>query len=249
VTGVVRFGLGDPEGWRSSSWRVWASPKGDVYVLKRATGRTLKVSLHASGQSHYAFNTDEIALAAGMRPGGGRFIMGWDAEEGRLVDLPLRQAFAVLLGGFSLGLPPSGSPVDAECVRDDVEWVEDLPPPGPYGWQFTVLLSDPGIPTTPPGRQAMGAVPVGGFPLMDGSNLWVMRHLVRLSEQGWENLHEAARVAVRELGRPTGPTVYRSDLFGSESDGLRWVAEVAVTAEPAAPAPQLAPGAVISLVD
>jgi hypothetical protein len=190
------------------------------------------VSLHESGQWHYAFNTDEKAAAAQLEPSDDRFIEKWHGEDGRLPGAPLRQAYAIVLGRFSLGFPPVGT----ERARNNVDWVEDLPPAGPHAWQFTVLVSDAGVQSTPPGMSAMGAIPVGGFVLSNGSSLWVMRHLVTLGERGWENLQIAASAVVQRLGRPTEPTVYRADLSGTERGELHWVTQVAVTANPAAPA-------------
>ncbi len=46
---VVRLGVGNPDGRRSSVWRAWARrAKSDVYVTNQSIGGAVKLSVHAS---------------------------------------------------------------------------------------------------------------------------------------------------------------------------------------------------------
>lgn len=53
----IRFGVKDPySGLCSETWKVWVgSRKRDVYLVCRAIGRDIKLSLHESGRWHFAF--------------------------------------------------------------------------------------------------------------------------------------------------------------------------------------------------
>lgn len=53
---AVRFGVGDPLGRCSGTWKLWAEGRaGDVYVACRPAGNRVKVSLHASGDFREAW--------------------------------------------------------------------------------------------------------------------------------------------------------------------------------------------------
>jgi hypothetical protein len=205
-------------------------------MANRQIAGSIKVSLHQSGEWHYAFNTPEKAAGAGLAEPEGRFIKKWGGEDGRLGRSPMRQAFAVVLGGFSLGLEPElsdpGDRARLEKSLSRVDWVTDLPPDGAHAWQFTTLVADAGIATSPPGVASMGAVPIGGFVLSNGASVWVMQHAVTLGKKGLENIERAAYAAIEQLGPPTMPTVYHTGLSGQEPTGLQWVVEIAVTASP-----------------
>ena len=46
---TIRFGVGAPDGARSSQFRAWISNDGTVYISSRRVGDRYKVSLHPSG--------------------------------------------------------------------------------------------------------------------------------------------------------------------------------------------------------
>jgi hypothetical protein len=51
---VLRFAAGSPANVRSSVWKLWTH-RDDAYLLTRASGQWLKVSLHASGDWRIAY--------------------------------------------------------------------------------------------------------------------------------------------------------------------------------------------------
>lgn len=58
-----------------------------------------------------------------------------------------------------------------------------------------------------------------------------------LSDDGWNNVIQAATIATNELAGPE-PAAYRANLFGREPSGLRWITEAAVGDDPSAPPPR-----------
>lgn len=74
VGGVFRFGVGEADGRRSSTWRVMAGPnKRDVYLSPRAAFSTFKLSLHQSGIWRFAY-TEAGAKAQNLPPERNRLI-------------------------------------------------------------------------------------------------------------------------------------------------------------------------------
>src|SRR5664279_6348545 len=74
VGGVLRFGVGVPDGRRSSTWSVIANKtKRDVYFGPRRGLATFKLSLHESGVYRFAY-TEEWAKA-----------QRWPREQDRLI--------------------------------------------------------------------------------------------------------------------------------------------------------------------
>jgi hypothetical protein len=52
---AIRFAIADDAAkFRSAAWRIWQNNKGDVYLLRRATGHLHKISLHQSRICRYA---------------------------------------------------------------------------------------------------------------------------------------------------------------------------------------------------
>jgi len=236
----VRFGLGAPGGLRSSSWKVWGGADSSVYIASREIGHSVKASLHPRDPARpgrewrvaligdHANVAPEVAATLD-----GRVIDAWDSESGRLGDgVPLRQGFAVVLGRFSMGRHPRphnpDEPTPANRHLAKVDWIDDLPPDG-HAWQFTVLVTDAGVALAgPPGARAMQAMPVGTFVQPDGSTVWVVRHLIVITERMLEHVTRAATVMVQRLGVSDDHRVYRSHLR-TTTEALRAFVEVAVT--------------------
>jgi hypothetical protein len=62
--GTVRFCIGDPNGDRSATWRVWATPNtSDVYIAVRDLAGEQKFSLHESGDWRHQFASADRARA------------------------------------------------------------------------------------------------------------------------------------------------------------------------------------------
>lgn len=249
--GEVRFGLGTWDGLRSSTWKVWGGADGSVYVANREIGNQLKVSLHpgfadrrSGDEWRLAFTSDTIARGARRRAGSadiaGRVLAAWDSEEARHPSAPFREAYAVVLGNPSLGyvpLPPEledRAKVRRQLTRQ-VDWSTPLPGTDVL-WQFTVLIGDPGVRSSPPGAKRMLAKTVGRLVLPTSEEVWVMRHLIPFTDDLKNKVRTYAEGALNRIPLdPAEPGVYRINMFGSESSGLRWVIEIGVTAGPVPP--------------
>lgn len=235
----LRFGLGVPNGPRSSSWKIWGGADSSVYIASRDIGHNVKASLHPRDPARpgrewrvaLVGNRANVDAEVAARLDG-RVFDAWDSESGRLGDrIPLRQGFAVVLGRFSMGRHPRPHDDDAAVNRRHlakVSWLEDLPPEA-QAWQFTVLMTDPGIALAePPGTRAMKAIPVGTFVLPDGTNVWLMRHLIPITDHMRDLVTKAANVMVHRLGVTVDHRVYRAHI-PTTTESLRAFVEVAVT--------------------
>ncbi len=56
----IRLAVGSPDYPRSSTWRIWGEPKGDIYIAVRSLGGIIKASFHKDGKCQVGF-TDEYA--------------------------------------------------------------------------------------------------------------------------------------------------------------------------------------------
>jgi hypothetical protein len=235
----LRFGLGRWDGLRSSSWKVSVGNDSSVYVQSRDVGRAMKVSLHPPdplrpGSEWRLAWTSEYAREPGLPDGHEeRLLDAWGGESRRLDGTPLKHAFAVVLGRFSMGLNPL--PEDAaeraayERRLAKVAWIDDCPDLG-HAWQFNVLVGDPGYNFVgPPGARAMRALGVGKLTTPNGADVWVTRNLIPFDEAWRENIVRAANATVETFGPRETPGVYRAHMIGRNDDGLRFFAEVAVS--------------------
>lgn len=157
----VRFGALSG-GMRTSTFTV-SSPDDscDVYIDCDDASSSYHVSLHASGKDHIAHGSHEDFT-------GPRIPYRWD-RPGPLMGKPkVRAVFGVLLGEAALG--PLGNPDGNRPVT----WLDLSQLRTQEHWQVTLLLTDPPIErlTFPTPRPRW--VPVGAYPLVDGSALWVV---------------------------------------------------------------------------
>lgn len=54
----MRWAVGDANGRRSSTYRLWSNKKGDFYLAVRSLGGLLKTSLHRYGRCHTGWTSD-----------------------------------------------------------------------------------------------------------------------------------------------------------------------------------------------
>ena len=120
----IRLGLGRVGGMRSSSWKVSGGGDSSVYVQSRDIGGYFKASLHppdpARPGTEWRLAWTREADERDRVPEGheDRVLDAWDSEVSRLDDTPLKHAFIVTLGRYSLasaacrgrGGPPEVSP-------------------------------------------------------------------------------------------------------------------------------------------
>ena len=61
--GGIRWAIGDPDGRRSSTWRLWGDKKGDVYLSMRSMGGVLKASFHRDRRCSVGFTSEYHSTA------------------------------------------------------------------------------------------------------------------------------------------------------------------------------------------
>jgi hypothetical protein len=66
--GGIRWIIGTLDGARSSTWRLWANKKGDVYISRRGAGGIYKVSFHRDGNCQIGFTSDYEETAKKLLP-------------------------------------------------------------------------------------------------------------------------------------------------------------------------------------
>ena len=109
----------------------------------------------------------------------------------------------------------------------EVGWVEDLPDTT-HHWEFSVLISDPGVAVPRvPGRNS-GAIGVGSFELPNQSTVWVVRKLEELSDDFASVIEWTAQGAANGLTSVEDRTVRRGHMIGETDAGVRCFADVAV---------------------
>ena len=147
----MRLGFGAP-GCRAALWKVRADSKGEVYVIGRATGQYLKVSLHASGDWRYQWlGQAQEALRA---QGESRIIDQWvrPAPQGGV----LTEGFYILTTGADIAEIPDDDP-PAKTV-----WLQP-PQPHEVGVIGVAFMQANGIEV-----QFKGWKPVAMFPMRTG---------------------------------------------------------------------------------
>lgn len=60
---VFRWAIGSSDGPRSSAWRLWGNPKGDIYVAVRSHGAKIKASFHRDGKCQVGFTQAYVPTA------------------------------------------------------------------------------------------------------------------------------------------------------------------------------------------
>ncbi|CAN5485611.1 hypothetical protein BH24ACT7_BH24ACT7_26200 [soil metagenome] len=165
---TIRFGLGDPTGWHSATWRVWHSGRGrDLYLANRYPdiGAKIKQSFHGN---LWRFAVTKEAAAAGFpvpEPGSGlgpRAFAEWKFRPEAAP--PAVEAFVVVLGRFSLAWEPTRE-------TTPVDWVGDLPGIG-EAWRFVIMITDAGFELLDDPRITLA----GKVTLADGAIAWVARY-------------------------------------------------------------------------
>jgi hypothetical protein len=129
---IFRFGVGDPSGFQSGVWRVWAGPgKSDVYMAIRTIAGINKISLHATGACNASLTSQAVKNDPALteRLGGSRHLDQWSRpmHTGSLLSIPLRIRFPeselrTRIGSEEpekkvvwLPAPPSDHAVDVVC--------------------------------------------------------------------------------------------------------------------------------------
>ncbi|VTU36122.1 hypothetical protein [Variovorax sp. PBL-E5] len=113
----IRWAVGDPDGLRSSTWRIWGNKKGDVYAAIRHLGGVTKASFHRDRKCQVGFTTEYMQSPDGGDVEGSRHWVTW-----KLPEAPMVQAMHIICPDEDL-VRFNDEPEEARLMR----W---LPAPG-----------------------------------------------------------------------------------------------------------------------
>jgi hypothetical protein len=227
----IRFGVGDPQGARSSVWRVWMNNRrDDVYISARSLASELKVSLHPDFW-YFGF-TDRHAQRGSpfVPPGSDRKKRVWDRPKE--FGAGWTRAFEIVV--------PATEVVEAPVpyTGSDVVW---LPTPSANeAVHFTILLSKQdavrGRRGYPAAEGFEGATEfVTRLDMTTGERLWVLAHAAPMTNDERVQI-EHARAVLEKHGREELVRRSRQDpdfsaratLFVESEDGLRYFVDVSL---------------------
>ena len=174
----LRFAIRDDHGRRAATWKLWTEAAGgrsEVYLASRSLGRYLKVSLHESGDWHFAYEQRAFeARVQGTSPSAtDRFIRKWKRPAELAPGLTL---------AFRVNTPASAvtTPIEAGLPAGLI-WV----PNAPEGMATEIdifLVKNTTRSTSWPGKTKMGTSLVGSVPLENGETVWVVYWVVPMPD-------------------------------------------------------------------
>jgi hypothetical protein len=83
----IRFAVGEPNGRRSGTWRLWGDKKGDVYLSMRTCGRMLKASFDRDRRCSVGFTSEYEKIAKERFKVANRHWERWKLPDGEVVRL------------------------------------------------------------------------------------------------------------------------------------------------------------------
>jgi len=215
-----RFAVGEPDGPRSSIWRLWATPKGDVYLTARSLGGTMKASLHRSGNWQFGFTSEfeTKGRSQGNWPLDSRHIERWvrPPEIGGGITL----AFRVVIPASELREWPLET-------SKEVQWLP-APDSGNAG-VIELAFTEEALPLSKgwPGKNRVRTSPFGLIGLATGEFAWLLYRQEAMTDEYREKLEE---YRARVLGQVPGPILKgkRIALHGlNHEDGCRFFIDLA----------------------
>jgi hypothetical protein len=219
----IRLGVGDPQGARSSAWRVWMNDRrDDVYISARSLAAELKVSLHPQFW-YFGFTGEHVRRGSPLiPPGSDRKQYVWDRPDE--FGTGWTRAFEIII--------PASEVVEAPLPYTGSEAVWLPIPSADEAVHFTILLSKPDAL-----RGRRGYPSAEGFEsstefltrleMTTGERLWVLAHVAPMTTDEKQRL-EAARVSIENAGREELQKRAREDpefsaraiLFSESDDGV-----------------------------
>ena len=223
--GTIRFAVGSPTGLRSSTWRIWsAKHTKDVYLAARSIAGLQKVSLHESQSWSHSFVSDERAKPF-VRPGSSRHVDIWPAPAS--FGEGWRRGYCIIVPSTDLRPWPQVEPGD----------IAFAPLPGTGYWVYIEVVFVAAGTTTRLVFDEMHLI--GSMSPVDGSEVKVVARRVQptLDEAG--KLALAREQALAQVASMRNPRLLlrpdanlRLGVFGSQSDGTRFWADLAVVPPP-----------------
>ena len=225
----IRFAVGDADGRRSSSWRIWTMKnKLDVYMAVRLTAADWKTSFHESGSWSQGFVDESKAVPP--------------LPVGKTRHLDIWQRPAPVFPGWTHAYQIRIREVDLREQTDKPGNVSFIPAPPSGAAKFIdVFFVEPDSPPVEPGPNVE---PVGRLNQHNGGYVFVVAYDASIAAEVNENI-EADRASwlakvpdgVRAKFTPTT----RIGLHGSDQSGNRFTIETA-----ALPLPDMSPTHLLS---
>jgi hypothetical protein len=179
----LRFGVVGQPGYRAETWKCLtdhgAGKRLEVYVVCRGLGNALKLSLHASGRWHVAFDSQQFSRMfedANVPPD--RFMGKWDKPA------PLTPLSAGLTRACRIHIPWDAANIPDPSPDIKVHWI----PCAPLGQsvEVAVFLTERPLDNSDwPGRASMQTKPVGQFPLEGGGSISIVHRTCPTIEQAF----------------------------------------------------------------
>ncbi len=220
---VVRFAVGNPEGPRSTVWRLWAS--GDhVYISSRLYGDTIKASLHKSGKWRWGFTEEYTARENSLLPAGAdRALHKWGRPPERFPGIT--SAFEIIVPSTELAMPRH--PLSEEAARkytSKVHWVSA--PSSEMEAHFRVLFTASDSPTTVTNKV------IWQHELTDGETVSLIVYEQPMTDGNKAYLASGKRRILREIGKAAEDSALadarepRGYLMGDAEDGTRFLVDI-----------------------
>lgn len=225
--GALRFAVGTWDGPQSTTWRVWATEDGDVYVAQRPIAGEAKASLHKSGKWRFGLTgKHEAGVSLFLEAGQDRASLKW--ERPRDLVPGLTHAFAVVIPTSEVRAPRHAPSHQDERIvwippapeEEAVEVHLFLATAGPAGHP---LAADSGRPT-----QRLSDVQLPG-----GDRLLATWHHERLSEAVKAEIEKHRRMMMetvsaldKEIRRNIDPRGYL--LNAGTREGVTFLVDVAL---------------------
>jgi hypothetical protein len=167
---AIRFGVADSfTKRRAETWKCFSPGKRDVYVLCRAIGDLLKLSLHESGRWHMAL--DSVKFPAMFDDGQApehRFGGKWERPAPIIDGLTVACHICTSLDSVN---------IQEKELAKDVTWIAP-PSPGELV-DVTLFLSDHALASGAwPGRGTMKTKLIGSFKLEGGGEVWIVHRCI-----------------------------------------------------------------------
>lgn len=179
--GGIRWAVGSPEGLRSSTWRLWGTKKGDVYVSTQNLGGVYKFSFHPDGNCHLGFTSEYKDTARVRFPHFTNRL--W--EKWKLSDKPISRALQVVV-------PCSELRAFSSSDEQQMRW---LPAPPPDSVSVVSIFITNKLGGEPWPGANLGAKPLGvvatgnrvtwaihaNNPIDDITKVWIEQHRKKVS--------------------------------------------------------------------
>jgi hypothetical protein len=208
---ILRCAVGSLNGPRSSIWRIWGNPKGDIYVAVRSLGGIIKASFHRDGKCQVGF-TSEYAKTAQAR-------FGKDSRHWETWRLPPEPVVRVL----QILVPTSELRSFLEYKTGEVVWLQ--PPESNLIATVSVILAPPLAEIEPPA--ALASARLVGTVRTSLRNAWVFYAHSSIDET-LKGIIATEHAKLRKL--PSPATVLpgtRAVMWDSRPDHDRHVLELA----------------------